>query len=203
MVTLNRAFDELMNCLKSISGNNLPLEKLRPLLKQHLEEFTVKDHNPLVVEGDIPKYFYFQISGTTYLNYHDAKGNMHAFRFYREGKIILRKSYLLQEPSPCNMIATKGSLMFRLSYRKLKLILTELPGTLELLMYTVMEYDANKQRMREDMLSKDATERVAAFYRKFPKLLPANRVRLDVIISSYLCISPVWLRKTRKKLGLN
>ena len=202
MITLKNAFERLMNGLYRISPNEPPPVAFRHMLEQHLEEFTVKNRKALINQGEIPKFLYFQISGTTHLKYLDENGKLHVTRFYRESRIILRKSLLLQERSPCSIVACKGSLMFRLSYENMKLMFEAMPGMREFMMRTILEYDNDKERMREEMLSKSVIDRVRDFYALFPMLLPAATARLDLEIAAYLQISKVCLMQNRKKLRL-
>lgn len=197
MLTLTRAFDRLLNELRKIDPKNpLPLG-LEDVLSKRVKEFTTKDRLPLVRQGEVPRDFYFLIRGTIFLRNYDANGDMHVIRFYRENKIVARKSFLLQERSRCDIVATKGSLLFCISHQDMK----QVPGLEALMQLTVMEYDNYKVQLREELLFRDIATRIAEFYATFPSLLSARSFKIDQEIAAYLSISISTLRKFRKELS--
>jgi hypothetical protein len=75
-------------------------------------------------------------------------------------------------------------------------------GMKEFAQLTVMRYDADKEKKREDLLGLGARERVKEFYSEYPFLLPAESARMDEEIALFLNISMRTLIRCRNEVSV-
>lgn len=202
MLKLKIPFERLMKLLRSINPKIELPDALELFLWQQMDEITTSHHEVPVEQGAIPKHAFFIIRGYIYVYYFDKYGYKHVIRFYAEGCIVAFLSFLERTESPYYIAAGRDTLLSRVSARDMQRIYDTMSGMKEFAQLTVMRYDADKEKKREDLLGLGAKERVKEFYNEYPFLLPADNARMDEEIALFLNISMRTLIRCRNEVSV-
>lgn len=186
MLNILHAFKRFIKLLRSINPKITLPEALEDILLNKMDEIHPAHHQILVHQGDIPEYAYYIICGSVYVYYFDDIGNRHVIRFYREDRMVCFLSFLERTESPYCIAAGRGTILSRVHYKTMDYIYNAMPVIYQLFLLMVSRYDAQKEKLREDMIGLVTKAKVKLFYKTYPCLLPADWARMDEEIAAYL-----------------
>jgi CRP-like cAMP-binding protein len=197
MLTIKSAFKKLIKLLTRISGP-IPLPIGFPdELWELMEEYMPVADELLVMQGELVKYAYYIIRGYIYVYFFDEDGNKNVKRFYKEDRIVAFGNFLHRTRSPFYIVAGRDTLLSRISREQMDKIYTRWSQIESFAKDVVMDYDLWKDGLRSKFLRMEVKERVNAFYKYYPCLLPASSVRLDELVAIYLDVSMRTLSRYR------
>lgn len=203
MLKIERALQKLMTLLRSMKPKFVLPVGLEKFLQTHMDEYAPKPNEVLLAQGKTPQYAYYIIRGYIYVTYLDEKGGPNIKRFYKENEIVAFMSFLERTASPFTIRAGRDTLLSRISWDATQKVFLTWPEMRLFADVVVMGYDELHDKIRSGLLDMTAKERVAEFYQVlYPCLLPANKVRLNALISKYLKVSIRRLLELRTELGI-
>jgi len=196
-------FKSLLKLLQSIRpGVPLP-DGLPPLLWSLLSnDITFREETVLEEKDRKPKHAYYVIKGYVKVYAWGLNGYRYLFRIYRPGTIVALMDFIDQNTSEYELVACRKSTVRKISIRGMEQIYATIPGMKEFAYNTALSYNQYKEKLYRDLQAlEDVDDRVLAFYRFFPGMLPAQHAVIrSVELAGFLGLSDKRLVMARRAL---
>ncbi|WP_316834619.1 Crp/Fnr family transcriptional regulator [Pedobacter nutrimenti] len=187
---------QLLEMLRKVKNLGEPFDhylKEVMVAKQCLETHVIHK------EGEITKSAYYITSGFMIAYYFTEAGDLRVVKILGPGSIMAGHGFLNHKKSKYNLMIFKDTCVLEITYDQMQNGYAQVGGMQELAMFTKESFE-EKDLARNEMISKTGEERVLAFYKEFPMLLPPGRYITDIYIASHLHLSLATLRRVRADL---
>ncbi len=189
-----------MEHLRSLDADLFLAAGLETALWDHMTELNVRVKTTLLKQGKTDDRFFYIVRGTVVAWYEDLDMLRYVTRIYREGEIVIFRSFLEHEPSPVTLVSLSGSLLLELNFQKCLVLAEAYPNLQMALNAAVNYYDQLHEQRRNFLCSRERETKVDCFYKLFPMLRAVRFFRFDDILSAYLQVSRRTLLRYRKML---
>ncbi|WP_285009124.1 Crp/Fnr family transcriptional regulator [Pedobacter faecalis] len=152
-------------------------------------------------EGCVPKYAYYVARGFVLVYGYDPECNTYVRAIYDEHSFLALNCFMLQQQSEYTIIACADTLVWRISYPDMERARRGHADCEDIFWRASAECLESAEALKNGLRSQNPENRVFAFYRKFPCLLPPRKsIVKSRDIASYLLLSHDQLKRFRIRL---
>jgi CRP-like cAMP-binding protein len=179
--------------------STLPGEEVQKLLHISSPQSLLPGEK-FILAGQVPRKFAFVQHGLFRYYYLDGAGKEFTKGFFPENTFVSSYSAMVkQTPSYFSIEALEDSSVFVIDYEAWKKLIAGHPCWKDVLIAILEKGFIKKEKREREFLLHDAETRYVEFRAEYPHL--ESRLT-QVMVASYLGITPVALSRIRKKMGL-